>query len=193
MRTCRRRCYLKSCTLHRLMLSNTVHTGFGQRLCRMDNPETNNGDACVCKRNYHPSCSKQQKRQAKNLNNPDHHGNWKTSFGSICFWVYSIELILTCGDDFVGTSYLCMHMVINSLWFLQASSSTQILICRKFACASFCPHNYTYLKIYIIRIYALEEASGSHNQVIYIKSVSRPSAGGVCPTPFPHRLLSTFA
>lgn len=25
---------------HMLMLSNTVHTGFGQKLCMMDNPKT---------------------------------------------------------------------------------------------------------------------------------------------------------
>lgn len=39
-RVCHRLCYLMSYTLHTLMLNNTVHTGFGQRLYRMDNPET---------------------------------------------------------------------------------------------------------------------------------------------------------
>lgn len=37
---CHQLCYLMSYMLHTLMRSNTVHTGFGQRLCRMDNPET---------------------------------------------------------------------------------------------------------------------------------------------------------
>lgn len=40
-------CYLMSCMRHTSMQSNTVHTGFGQRLCRMDNPEIAI-EMCVC-------------------------------------------------------------------------------------------------------------------------------------------------
>lgn len=63
---CRQLCYLMSYTLHTLMLSNTVRTGFGQRLCRMDNPEMII-EMCVCLKEKLP-CNMLERKATAMLN-----------------------------------------------------------------------------------------------------------------------------
>lgn len=87
---CRQLCYLMSYMLHTLMLSNTVHTGFGQRLCRMDNPEMII-EMWVCLKEKLP-CSMLERKAIAMLNR-----------------VHGFEDILMSRNNFVGIFYMHRH------------------------------------------------------------------------------------
>ena len=94
-------CYLMSCMRHRSMQSNTVHTGFGQRLCRMDNPEITI-EMCVCERQtilWHAPKKSNHKVTERRLS------------GSTGFGVHSFKVILKSRDHSVGIFY--MHTVMK--------------------------------------------------------------------------------
>lgn len=84
------------------MLSNTVHTGFGQRLCRMDTPETII-EMCGCLTEELPSSMLQRKANTMVIE--------RLAFGSVCVGVPSFEVILMSADYFVGIFY--MHIDMN--------------------------------------------------------------------------------
>lgn len=126
---CRQLCYLMSYTLHTLMLSNTVHTGFGQRLCRMDNPEMII-EMWVCLKEKLP-CSMLERKAIAMLN--QNVSPW--------LWGYSNEQKQFCGPLLHALSW-------TTLMVLQTRSSTHILICLKVTYASLCPHSYVSKDLY---------------------------------------------
>lgn len=90
--------------LHMLTQSNTVHTGFGQRLCRMDNPEIII-DMCVCLKDRLPSSILQRKAITMAME--------RLVSGSTGSGVPSFEVILISRDHSVGISYT--HIVMKYL------------------------------------------------------------------------------